>query len=332
MDCRCEHCKALEPEWNTVADYLKFSESAYKLGKMDVTANAEISAKYTIQRLPEVIYFNYGVPKTYLGARNSSSIIDWINEISAPITELKSISDLDSFKNKHDIFVLGLFTSLLSDSARRFIAAANKDSFTTYAISKNNEIKKQLNITLDTVTVLKSFDEGRADLLVPLSFEVQLTRFLSVNSKPLIQEYEPSLAKQMLKTAIKKYVFLFTDKINVYYKRDIKILENVAKKFKGKVIFVNIPSTEKTFMKFFSIQDSNIPAILVSDMSGNDENMKNFRYSGETINENDVTEFIKKYLFAKKLKANVVQTSEKVLSSDTEGFLIFFYFIFFFLL
>jgi thiol-disulfide isomerase/thioredoxin len=61
----CGHCKKLAPLW----DDLSISQSASKLGKIDIPANEALASKYNITKFPTLKYAKDGRIGKYVGPR-----------------------------------------------------------------------------------------------------------------------------------------------------------------------------------------------------------------------------------------------------------------------
>lgn len=74
----CPACKSLKPEWDKLADWS--DDLNINVAWIDVTENPGLSGRFMVSGLPTIYHVKDGVFRIYNGARNSKSMISFIDE------------------------------------------------------------------------------------------------------------------------------------------------------------------------------------------------------------------------------------------------------------
>jgi protein disulfide-isomerase A1 len=208
--------------------------------------------------------------------------VSWVNKKSGPaVASINNNDDLLKFQESHDVFVLGVFSSVDSDAAKKFAALASDDELHVYAIATDAEVRSKLAVTEDSVVVIKNFDDLRSDLVVGTEFDADVvSTFVTGNSAPLIQEFSPEASKKIFSSPIQKHVLFFTNKAADHHAPTVATYASVAAQFKGKTLFVNVPSSETKVLEFFGITEAQVPTMVLADL-GAESGIKKFPFTGE---------------------------------------------------
>lgn len=92
---------------------------------------------------------------------------------------------------------------------------------------------------------MKTFDDLRADLSVAGGFDkATVSAFVGENSTPLVQEFSQEASKKIFSSPIQKHVLFFTNKKSAYHSEIVNVYRTAAADFKGRALFINVPSTE----------------------------------------------------------------------------------------
>jgi len=283
----CGHCKQLAPEWAKAAKTLKAAASPAKLAKVDATEEKELGEKFKVTGFPTIKYFKNGKPSEYQGGRTESEIVRWLEKKSGPAAKsLVSEDDLLQTQEANEVFVLGIFDSETSTSAKTFLDVAGDDDSLTYAITTSAAVKSKLALSGEAVVILKSFDDLRNDL--PLGGELsaaELESFVNANSVPLVQTFSQEGAKKIFSSPIKVHSLFFTKAGSDHHASTIGFFTELAKEYKGKTLFVNVPESESRVLEYFGITEKDLPAYIIADMGG-DGQIKKFPVDGKVTVEN----------------------------------------------
>jgi protein disulfide-isomerase A1 len=312
----CGHCKTLAPEWTKASIALDNEGASIKLGKVDATEEKGLQATFGVKGFPTIKFIKNGKDSEYSGGRTEADIVAWVSKRSGPaFATIASVEDLEKMQEAKDVFVLGVFSSLDSAGAKAFVSITESDDANVYAVTTEDAVKAKLAVTGETVVVLKSFDDLRADLDVSAGFEEAVVEaFIQKASTPLIQEFSDESAKKIFGSAIQKHVLIFTDKASATHAPTLATYKTVAPEFAGQMMFVNVPSTEARVAEFFGITADAMPAMVIADMSAGG-GVKKFFYGG--AHESAAISTFASSFLSGDLKPTL--KSEAVLPADTES-------------
>lgn len=273
----CGHCKSLAPEYAKAAKQL--IDEPVKLAKVDATEEKGIGERFGIKGFPSLKFFNSGKASDYSGGRTTTDLVSFMKKKSGPpAATLTTTEELTNTQESNDAFVVGYFADLESAAAKAFITAASQDEDNVYTITSSADIKSELGLSADTVVVLKAFDEGRNDLAAPADSSA-VADFVGGNVIPLINTYSRDKAKKIFGSPVKIHALFFTDADAAHHEDTVSQFKAVAGDHKGEVLFVNIPQSEKNILEYFGLEETDLPAFVLADMS--EQGMKKFPYSGE---------------------------------------------------
>ena len=112
---RCGHCTSLRPAYAAAAKELEESGSEIKLASVDATIEVELASLYGVQSYPTIKFFVDRRPIDYTGNRGQADIVNWlIKRTGSPAVELKTIDDLNRFKESNNVVVIGAFKVISS--------------------------------------------------------------------------------------------------------------------------------------------------------------------------------------------------------------------------
>jgi len=276
----CGHCKKLAPEWDKAAADLASSGDAAKLAKVDATVATGLAERFAIKGFPTIAFFKSGKKIEYNAGRTAGDITAWLKKQSGPAAKTISTSaELLAAQESNDVIVVGYFNSVESTSAKAFLAVAGGDEVNAYFISSSDDVKNTLGLSEETVVILKTFDDKRADLAVGDLNPAQVYSFILGNSVPLVQTFSQDAAKKIFSSPIQKHVLFFTETTAAHHAPTVGALTEVAKTVKGKALVVNVPHTEDRVLDYFGIKKNALPALVVVDMGGEGQ-MKKYPFGG----------------------------------------------------
>jgi len=310
----CGHCKSLAPEWVKAAKAL--ADSPVKLAKVDATAHTGLAKTYEIKGFPTIKYMKNGKVSDYNGGRTESEIVAWVNKKAGPtVLSVNNEADLLKFQESHEVFTLGVFSSLESEAAKKYTNFAADDELHVFAITTDASVKAKLAVTDDTIVVIKNFDELRNDLPVGDSFDAEaVAEFVSGSSIPLVQIFTPEASKKIFSSPIQQHVLFFTNKDADHHAAAIAAYTKAAAQFRGKTLFVNVPSSETKVMEFFGITEAQCPTMVIADL-GAESGIKKYPYSGE-VDADQIAAHVNAFLNGE-LTPHL--KSEEVSADDTTG-------------
>jgi protein disulfide-isomerase A1 len=308
----CGHCKALAPEYAKAATALK--DEPAMLGKVDATEHKEVGGRFGIQGFPTLKFFKNGKPQDYSGGRTADEIVNWLKKKSGPAAvTLETEDDLLKVQEANDVVVVGVFDSVDDAKAKSFMNIAMDDDSLAYAITASDAVKSKLGSKSGSIALLKDFDELRADY--DLTDDVTAAKdFISGNAVPLVQTFSQESSQKIFKSPITSHSLFFTKTDDAHHKPTMDVFTEIAKANRGKVLFINVPSTESRVLEYFGFKDTDLPAYVLADMGGKGA-MKKYVYDGK-MEAKDIQAFIDTF-YSGDLKPTL--KSETPDSSDTAG-------------
>ncbi|XP_020495383.2 protein disulfide-isomerase A2 [Labrus bergylta] len=271
----CGHCKTLEPVYAEAAGKLKTEEPAVRLAKVDVTEEKELADEFDIKGFPTLKLFVKGdrkQPFDYTGKRSLEGIIQWMKRRMGPgAAVLESTDSAAQFIDSHNITVVGFFENLESEAAKTFKELALDVTDTEFALSASPEVFQKYEAKANTVVLFKKFDEGRADFALSEDGTLDkknLIDFINEKSLLLIIPFSQEIADKIFSSNIRLHSLLF---INSSVDSQTSLIEEskaVAKKFKGKMLFISIDVTEALshVLKYFGVSEKDAPTSRIVNM------------------------------------------------------------------
>jgi protein disulfide-isomerase A1 len=288
----CGHCKKLAPEWDKAAADLASSGDAAKLAKVDATIATGLAEKFAIKGFPTIAFFKNGKKIEYNAGRTAPDIVAWLKKQSGPAAKtIDTAAQLLAAQESNEVIVVGYFSSAESAAAKAFLTVAGGDEVNSFFISSSDDVKNALAISEDSIVILKTFDDKRADIAATDLSPAQIYGFILGNSVPLVQTFSQEAAKKIFSSPIQKHVLFFTETSSDSHAPAIAALTEVAKAVKGQALVVNVPSTEDRVMDYFGIKKDSLPALVVVDMGGEGQ-MKKYPYSGASLSFEGVSSHV----------------------------------------
>lgn len=308
----CGHCKKLTPEYEKAAADLADLPDV-KLAKVDATEQKVLASKYEIKGFPTIKFFRGGKDMEYNGGRTADTIVSWLRKKTGPAyVAVDSEASLLSLQESKESFVLGVFDSMDSENAKKFMATAMMDDSTTYAATTDAAVKTKLGVSVESLVVLKNFDNMRDDYSLATPYDdAEIATFIMGATTPLIQEFSDETSKKIFGSGIQKHVLIFTDKDADHHEAILATYKEVAPEFKGQMLFVSVPSAMSRVTEYFGITE--YPTMIIGDMSSG--GVKKFPYTGPH-EAASITAHVTSFMTGT-LKPSL--KSEAVLAEDTAG-------------
>lgn len=118
---KCEHCKKFAPEFSKAARELSKNNS-FLWAKLDISAYAILGRRYGVSKLPTIKYLSGGsFASDYDGPFTKQGLVNWINNLGAPLRMLETPEDFVKFDQKRDVRITGFYPSK-NDSEFRIVA------------------------------------------------------------------------------------------------------------------------------------------------------------------------------------------------------------------
>jgi len=226
-------------------------------------------------------WFVNGESSEYGGGRTSAEIVSWCTKKTGPAFKTFATADeLSSFKDEHDVVVVGYFHADSADQ-KVFEGVAQTTDDVSFGIVHGSDVDS--SASFPSIVLYKKFDEGR----VAFSGEVNkadLEKFVQTNSIPLVPVFSQESAPKIFGSGVESHFLYFNTESDDTHKAALAAVTEVAGEFRGKTLFVFVPSSEERVMSFFDFKKSDLPrGILVALGEGD---MKKFGFDKELTADN----------------------------------------------
>merc|ERR1712088_1035273 len=295
----CGHCKALAPEYAKAAGQLAEKDSPVKLGKVDATEEGPLAEKFEVRGYPTLKFFRNGKPMEYNGGRTADTIIAWVEKKTGPVAS--TLADVDAakkFVEDNELAVIGFFAEAEGAAAKAFLEVAGAMDDLKFAIG-NADIAAEHKVSGDAIVLFKKFDEGRNDLTEGLTDVEAIGKFVAANALPLVVEFNHDTAQKIFSGEIKSHLLLFLSKKADEYKTQLETVTNIAKDFKGQLLFVSIDTDEedhKRILEFFGMKEDELPGMRLIKLA---EDMAKYKPENGALDEANIRAFVTDFLEGK---------------------------------
>ncbi|XP_047171767.1 protein disulfide isomerase-like 1-4 [Vigna umbellata] len=277
----CGHCQALAPEYAAAASELKGEDVI--LAKVDATEENELGQQYDVQGFPTIYFFADGIHKPYNGQRTKDAIVTWIKKKIGPgVYNLTTLEDAQRILANETKVVLGFLNSLVGSESEELAAASRLEDDVNFYQTVNSDVAKLFHIDPDAkrpALILVKKEEEKLSHFDGKFEKSAIADFVFSNKLPLVTIFTRESAPAVFENSIKKQVLLFaTSKDSEKF---IPVFQEVAKSFKGKLIFVSVEldneDVGKPVSEYFGVSGDG-PKVL--GYTGNDDGRK-FVLDGE---------------------------------------------------
>merc|ERR1712038_753564 len=198
------------------------------------------------------------------------------------------------------IAVVGFFADLEGDAAKAFkeVAGAN-DDYKFGLVTAGSDVATEYKIDGDSIVLFKKFDEGRNDLTEGLTDVEAIGKFVAANALPLVVEFNHDTAQKIFSGEIKSHLLLFLSKKADEYKTQLETVTNIAKDFKGQLLFVSIDTDEedhKRILEFFGMKEDELPGMRLIKLA---EDMAKYKPENGALDEANIRAFVTDFLEGK---------------------------------
>ncbi|XP_043703535.1 protein disulfide isomerase-like 1-6 isoform X2 [Telopea speciosissima] len=258
----CARSAELMPQFAEAATVLKDVGSSLLMAKLDAERYPKAASKLGIKGFPTLLLFVNGSSHAYTGGNNAEEIVIWARKkTGVPIIRLNSITESEQFLKKHPMFIIGLFEKFEGPDYEEFVKAASEGNEIQFVEACNAEVAKVLFPDIATRNLFLGLVKSEPEKYVQFEDTFKKERileFLEYNKFPLVTMLTELNSVKVFSSPVKLQVFIFarTDEL----KNHKELLEDVARKFKSKIMFVYVDITEdnlaKPFLTLFGLEES----------------------------------------------------------------------------
>ncbi|KAJ4718117.1 putative Protein disulfide isomerase [Melia azedarach] len=258
----CPRSAELMPRFAEAATLLNELESPLLLAKLDAERYPKAASKLQIKGFPTLLLFVNGTSQPYTGGFSAVDIVIWARKkTGAPVIRVNSVNEAEDILKKYPTFVLGLFNKFEGHDYEEFVKAAVSDNEIQFVESSNSEVAKVLypdiKATKHFLGIVKSEPEKYTKY--EESFEKdKILQFLAYNKFPLVTKLTEINSASVYSSPIKTQVFVFAKDDDL--KSFLEPLQDIARKFKTKLMFIAIDITDdnlaKPFLTLLGLEES----------------------------------------------------------------------------
>ncbi|XP_030491789.2 protein disulfide isomerase-like 1-6 [Cannabis sativa] len=268
----CPRSAELMPQFAEAANLLKELESPLLMTKLDADRYPKAASLLEIKGFPTLLLFINGTSQSYTGGFSAEDIVIWTKKkIGVPVIRINSVTEAEEVVKKYHTFVIGFFEKFEGHDYEEFLKAAAADNelqfFEVSNIEVANVLFPQIKATNKFVGIVKSEPE-RYTAYEETTFEAEkLLQFLSYNKFPLVTKLTEINSASVYSSPIKLQVIAFAE--DDEFDKIRQPLQDVARKFKSKILFIYIDITDenlaKPFLTMYGLEESKNTILIAFD-------------------------------------------------------------------
>ncbi|CAK9324631.1 unnamed protein product [Citrullus colocynthis] len=267
----CARSAELMPQFAEAANSLKELGSPILMAKLDADRYPKAASALQIKGFPTLLLFVNGTSQAYTGGFTAKEIVIWVQKkTGVPVISINSLKEAKEFLKKHHIFVVGRFEKFEGPAYEEFLKAASDDNEFQFVGVSDIEAAK---ILFPDIKPSNNFlglvkDEEERYTIYDRSFEREkILHFLEHNKFPLVTKLTEMNSVRVYSSPVKRQVLIFADDDEL--PNLLEPLQNVAKKFKSKVMFISVDianeNLAKPFLSLFGLEDSDRTVVAAFD-------------------------------------------------------------------
>ncbi|KAK6914881.1 Thioredoxin domain [Dillenia turbinata] len=282
----CTRSAELMPKFAEAAMTLKVLDSPVLMAKVDADRYTRAAKVLGIKGFPTLLLFVNGSSQIYSGGFTAEEIVIWTRKkTGVPVIRISSVAAAEEFLKKHQTFVVGQFDKFEGPDYEEFVKAATADNEIQFAeVSDTDTLKVLFPDAKDGrlfLGLVKSEPEKYTTYKETFQMD-KILHFLDYNKFPLVATMTELNSVRLYASPIKLQVFIFAEIDDFKNLRDS--LEDVARKFKSKIMFIYIDIKEENLAKplltLFGLEESDKTIVAAFDN----------RISSKYLLESDLTQ------------------------------------------
>ncbi|OVA20344.1 Thioredoxin-like fold [Macleaya cordata] len=267
----CFRSAELMPQFAEAATVLNKMGNPILLAKIDAERYPKAASVLGIKGFPTLLLFVNGSSQEYTGGFTAEEIVIWARKkTGVPVTRLNSITEAEDFVLKNRMFVIGLFEKFEGNDYEEFAKAAIADNEIQFAEASDSKVAKVVFPDIKTKGLFLGLVKSEPETHV--TFEDTFTKdkilqFLEYNKFPLVTTLTELNSVRVYSSPVKLQVFVFAEADD--FKNLLEPLQDVARKFKSKILFVYVDIAEdnlaKPFLTLFGLEESKKAVVTAFD-------------------------------------------------------------------
>ncbi|CAN6202418.1 unnamed protein product [Urochloa humidicola] len=286
----CERSAKLMPRFAEAAAALRAMGSAVAFAKLDGERYPKAAASVGVKGFPTVLLFVNGTEHAYHGLHTKDAIVTWVRKkTGVPVIRLQSKDSAEEFLKKDLTFAIGLFKNFEGAEYGEFVKAATTDDEVQFVETNDRSVAKILFPGITSEEQFLGLVKSEPEKFEKFDGEFEekaILRFVELNKFPLITVFTELNSGKVYSSPIKLQVFTFSE---AYDFEDLEsMVEEVARGFKTKIMFIYVDTAEenlaKPFLTLYGLESEKKPTVTAFDTSNGakyvmeaDINAKNLR-------------------------------------------------------
>lgn len=248
---------------------------------------------------PTLKFFRRGTVIDYNGGRQADDIVAWLLKKTGPAAaELETVEAAEKVIEDAQVYIVGFLKDRESELAKAFLAAANAVDEYQFGITSADEVAAKYEAKDGQVILFKKFDDGKA-LFEGEATEEALKKFILGESMPLVVEFNHDSAQRIFGGEIKSHLLMFLSKENGDMEKYATPSKEIAKKYRGTVLFVSINADEEDhqrILEFFGMKKEEVPAMRLIRL---EEDMAKYKPENNDLSPESMAAFVQAYVDGK---------------------------------
>ncbi|KAK3426624.1 protein disulfide isomerase-like 1-6 isoform X4 [Eucalyptus grandis] len=267
----CARSAELMPQFAEAANTLKALGSSVVLAKLDAERYPKAASGLEIKGFPTLLLFVNGTSQAYTGGYSAEEIVIWARKkTGVPVIRVNSVTEAEEFLKKHHMFAVGVFEKFEGPVYEEFVKTATADNEVQFVEVSNIEAARVLYPDIESsgffLGIVKSEPERYAGYEGAFEME-KLLQFLDHNKFPLVTKLTELNSVRVYSSPIKLQLFVFAKAED--FKDLHEPLQDVARKFKSKIMFIYIDIADenlaKPFLTLYGLEDSEDTVVAAFD-------------------------------------------------------------------
>lgn len=244
-------------------------------------------------------FFRNGSPIEYSGGRQADDIVNWLNKKTGPAAlEVENVEGAEEFIKSKSVVVIGFFKDRESADAKTFLGVANAVDDYPFGITSNEDVYAKYEAKSGSIILFKDFDEGKA-VFDGESTEEAIKTFVTVQSMPLIVDFNHESAQKIFGGDIKSHLLMFISKEAGHVEKYAEPAKVLAKTYRDKVLFVTINADEEDhqrILEFFGMKKEEIPSMRLIRL---EDDMAKYKPKDAELSPENIKSFVQDFLDGK---------------------------------
>ncbi|CAM0912919.1 unnamed protein product [Alopecurus aequalis] len=249
----CERSAQLMPRFAEAAAALRAMGSAVAFAKLDGERYPKAASAVGVSGFPTVLLFVNGTEHVYTGLHTKDAIVTWARKkTGTPVIRLESKDSAKEFLKKDQTFAIGLFKNYEGADHEEFVKAATAENEVQFVETNDRNVAKILFPGIASeeqfLGLVKSEPE-KFEKFDGTFEEKAIVQFVELYKFPLVTVFTDLNSAKVYGSPIKMQVFTFAE---AYDFEDLEsIVQEVARAFKTKIMFVYVDTAEEKLAKPF---------------------------------------------------------------------------------